>query len=242
LRGDGRSTFPTNTPADNNNAAPGASAPWNSQANNSLNTGGWQAGDPRANQPNPNLTDPRMAPVPDPRFQTTQTPGLPEIRRDANADPRYSQPPYNQPPQNQPFYNQPPYGYGPPPPNYAWNGYNAQPLRDPGPNPNFPPAAVGTPPNYQQVAGRDTNGTSATTNTSSNSTIPPTTPTKNTSARESERYADDAAKPWLPLTFTAMLLFASVGLNFYLGWIAQGIYQRYRALLMEVRNVRAAAI
>ena len=39
-----------------------------------------------------------------------------------------------------------------------------------------------------------------------------------------------------------MLLFASVGLNFYLGWIAQGIYQRYRALLMEVRNVRAAAI
>ena len=50
-----------------------------------------------------------------------------------------------------------------------------------------------------------------------------------------------AEKPWLPLTFTAMLLFASVGLNFYLGWIANGIYVRYRALLMEVRNVRAIA-
>lgn len=239
----------TSTPVNN--------APWNTNAGNNLNTSGWQTGDSRTTQSNQNtanpnnLSDPRMAPINDPRFQTAQTPGLPEVRRD-NSDPRFNQPPYNnqqqpynQPPQNQPPYNQPPWGYGQPPANYAWNGYNAQPLRDPEGNPYYGPPNFA--PNYAQMATRPpaaaTTAPPAEANPTTTTSTPPTTPTKNTSTRTtSDRYPEDAAKPWLPLTFTAMLLFASIGLNFYLGWIAQGIYQRYRALLMEVRNVRATAI
>jgi hypothetical protein len=244
---------PLTDPLRNDGGQTGTSTPWNSRTDNNLNTSGWQTGDSRTAQTNQNgtnpnnLTDPRMTPINDPRFQTAQTPGLPEVRRD-NSDPRFNQPPYNpqqqpynQPPQNQPPYNQPPWGYGQPPANYAWNGYNTQPLRDPEGNPYYGP------PNYAQMATRPptaaTTAPPAEANPGTAATTPPTTPTKNTSARAtSDRYAEDAAKPWLPLTFTAMLLFASIGLNFYLGWIAQGIYQRYRALLMEVRNVRATAM
>ncbi len=47
--------------------------------------------------------------------------------------------------------------------------------------------------------------------------------------------ATSSSKPWLPLTLTTLALFASLGLNAYLGWIAYGIYRRYRDLADEMR-------
>ncbi len=40
------------------------------------------------------------------------------------------------------------------------------------------------------------------------------------------------AKPWLPLTLTLLALFASLGGNFFLGWITWDTRSRYRALLL----------
>jgi hypothetical protein len=40
---------------------------------------------------------------------------------------------------------------------------------------------------------------------------------------------EQPAKPWLPLTFTLLGLFASLGTNVYLGWIAWDSGQRWRA-------------
>jgi hypothetical protein len=34
-------------------------------------------------------------------------------------------------------------------------------------------------------------------------------------------------EPWWPLTMAMLALFASLGGNFYIGWIAVGIYRRY---------------
>ena len=40
-----------------------------------------------------------------------------------------------------------------------------------------------------------------------------------------------AAKPWLPLWLTAVALFASLGANVYLGWIAIDVRRRWRTLV-----------
>jgi hypothetical protein len=42
---------------------------------------------------------------------------------------------------------------------------------------------------------------------------------------------EEPAKPWWPLTFTLLGLFASLGANMYLGWIAWGFRQRCRDAL-----------
>jgi hypothetical protein len=41
---------------------------------------------------------------------------------------------------------------------------------------------------------------------------------------------EQPAKPWLPLTFTLFGLFASLGANVFLGWIAWDSRQRCRAV------------
>ena len=43
-------------------------------------------------------------------------------------------------------------------------------------------------------------------------------------------------KMWWPVTTTVILLFASLGGNFYLGWLAIDFYRRYRELAWEVRT------
>jgi hypothetical protein len=45
----------------------------------------------------------------------------------------------------------------------------------------------------------------------------------------SETQSEQPQKPWLPLTFTLLGLFASLGANVFLGWIAWESRQRYRA-------------
>jgi hypothetical protein len=250
------------SPATNPNAV------WDSKTNqwrtptastpgtNPLNPPGNQQEDPRY-QPN----DPRYA-ADDRSAPATGSNGLPEVRRDNVTDPRDPRDPRNAPPPS--AYGQ----YQPPPAGAPWGPPNyVQPLQDPdrgyyyGPyaqqpppgyyNPNLPPMnrQVG----YQVAANpapapTNTTGTTPTTN-SSNENSSASSATNSTATKAAPPAGsrgpmrdDDAVRPWWPLTFTAILLFASIGLNFYLGWIAHGVYQRYRALLMEVRNVRAATI
>ncbi|MFM7846298.1 MAG: hypothetical protein ACKPEY_18990 [Planctomycetota bacterium] len=47
-----------------------------------------------------------------------------------------------------------------------------------------------------------------------------------------------AQKIWWPLTTTVVLLFASLGGNFYLGWLAVDFYRRYREAAWELRTSR----
>lgn len=48
-------------------------------------------------------------------------------------------------------------------------------------------------------------------------------------------------RPWLPLVLTSLALFASLAANFYLGWVAMGIYRRYRELVVQLQQARQAA-
>jgi hypothetical protein len=50
----------------------------------------------------------------------------------------------------------------------------------------------------------------------------------------------EAAKPWMPLVLTSFALFASLAANMYLGWIAVGIYRRYRAVVGQLHQARTA--
>jgi hypothetical protein len=51
-----------------------------------------------------------------------------------------------------------------------------------------------------------------------------------------EVQSDQPTKPWLPLTFTLFGLFASLGANVYLGWIAWELRQRFRTGLPLVQT------
>ncbi len=57
-----------------------------------------------------------------------------------------------------------------------------------------------------------------------------------------ERLAELQAKPWFPLIVTSMLLFASLAANAYLGWIAVGVYRRYRDVVRQLRRATTATI
>jgi hypothetical protein len=47
-------------------------------------------------------------------------------------------------------------------------------------------------------------------------------------------------KPWMPLVMTSFALFASLAANMYLGWIAIGIYRRYRSVVGQLHQARTA--
>lgn len=48
-----------------------------------------------------------------------------------------------------------------------------------------------------------------------------------------------ASRPWLPLTLTLFTLFASIGGNIFLGWVAHDARSRYGSLLRENREMTA---
>jgi hypothetical protein len=50
----------------------------------------------------------------------------------------------------------------------------------------------------------------------------------------------EAPKPWFPLVLTSFALFASLAANMYLGWIAIGIYRRYRSVVGQLHQARTA--
>ena len=47
-------------------------------------------------------------------------------------------------------------------------------------------------------------------------------------------------RPWKTLIFTSLALFASLAANVYLGWVALGIYRRYRMVVDRLHDVQAA--
>ena len=63
---------------------------------------------------------------------------------------------------------------------------------------------------------------------------------------EAERLIAERAKelqaehPWAPLVLTSLALFGSLAANLYLGWIASGIYRRYRDMCDELHEFVAA--
>jgi hypothetical protein len=50
----------------------------------------------------------------------------------------------------------------------------------------------------------------------------------------------EAEKPWTPLVVTSLALFASLALNLYLGWVAMGIYRKYRGLALRLHHAQLA--
>ncbi len=78
----------------------------------------------------------------------------------------------------------------------------------------------------------DPTGVTGTPDSTPMATAPDTSP-DNASITE-------AAKPWATLTLVGLLLFGSVGLNLYLGWITRGIYGRYQILRDQMRSTRTA--
>lgn len=49
-----------------------------------------------------------------------------------------------------------------------------------------------------------------------------------------------AEQPWAPLVLTSLALFGSLAGNLYLGWIASGIYRRYRDMCDELHEAQAS--
>jgi hypothetical protein len=52
--------------------------------------------------------------------------------------------------------------------------------------------------------------------------------------------AEESSKPWGVLTAVALGLFASIGLNVFLGWVNRDLRTRYRGLLSEMRPKQTA--
>ncbi len=52
---------------------------------------------------------------------------------------------------------------------------------------------------------------------------------------------EEGEKPWPTLVFTIILLFASIGGNLYLGWIAWDFGERYKSIASELRGINLAA-
>ncbi len=50
----------------------------------------------------------------------------------------------------------------------------------------------------------------------------------------------EPAKPWRTLVLTSMALFASLAANVYLGWVALGIYRRYREVAAQLHRFQAS--
>lgn len=55
-----------------------------------------------------------------------------------------------------------------------------------------------------------------------------------------EETAKSLEKPWTPLVLTSLALFASLAANVYLGWVALGIYRRYRDMVGQLHQAQAS--
>ena len=49
-----------------------------------------------------------------------------------------------------------------------------------------------------------------------------------------------AEHPWVPLVLTSLALFGSLAANAYLGWVAVGIYHRYRDMCEQLHEAQAS--
>jgi hypothetical protein len=64
---------------------------------------------------------------------------------------------------------------------------------------------------------------------------------QNLAAAEERGVAEVQSKPWL-LVVTLLILFASVGLNVYLGMIAWDLYERYRTTIEQLKSATEARV
>lgn len=197
------------------------------------------------NQPNPNpygQYDPNRG---NPNYNTGGATGT--NNTNPYGIPPYSNP-YGQPPNGQPgagqppaqpnyppnYANYPPYGqtnpYAEPP-----RGSTQPPYYGPQPQPQPQPQPAPQPPVVAAAPVPDPAPTAAP--------APAAAPVSTTSARPSDvgypsRSADAAPDehPWLPMMVTSLALIASLGANLFLGWIAMGLYDRYRRALTDMRE------
>jgi hypothetical protein len=63
----------------------------------------------------------------------------------------------------------------------------------------------------------------------------------NAQAAQVARTSDDFARPWTPLILTTLALFASLGANAYLSWLAWSFFWRYRDAANDLMRSRAMA-
>jgi hypothetical protein len=59
-------------------------------------------------------------------------------------------------------------------------------------------------------------------------------------ALEEEEAERIKARPWAALVWTTLALFGSLAANAYLGWVAVGIYGRYRDMCEELHEAQAS--
>jgi hypothetical protein len=53
--------------------------------------------------------------------------------------------------------------------------------------------------------------------------------------------ADEAVRPWTPLILTTLALFASLGANAYLAWLAWSFFWRYRDAITDLARSRSSS-
>ena len=64
---------------------------------------------------------------------------------------------------------------------------------------------------------------------------------QNFAAAEDRAVAEVESKPWV-LVVTLLVLFASVGLNVYLGMISWDLYERYRTTIDQLKTATEARV
>lgn len=166
---------------------------------------------------------------------TTGTGGYaPTTGQSTYPNQQYTQPQYSQPAGNQPQYQTNPTGQ----PQFDPNSYAAQHGNY---QPNYQsPGTAG----YTQVASRPdtptTAGTAAPPVTTAGWTnsANPTQPAAATPAASATKLTEPE-RPWTPLILTTLALFASLGANAYLGWLAWSFFWRFRDAVTESARTRS---
>ena len=171
--------------------------------------------DPR--YPDPRTTDPRVADprTTDPRYTDPRytDPRYTDPRYTGYTDPRYTDPRYTDPRYTDPRY----------PGLTGRDPYPTQPYDDPARRPATPRGEAPT-------TGPVPDPSPPVATTAPNPTTPTVTPARLPAA------AEPAEKPYVPMLVTSLALIASLGGNLFLGWVAMGLYDRYRRALTDMRD------
>lgn len=143
----------------------------------------------------------------------------------------YQQPNYQD--QNSGYGQQNPTGY--PPQGYAANPPLQYPQQQQQPAATI--AARNDVPAAANPAAQPANGWSASANQTA---VPPTVQPATVAATAAISKAEaEKDRPWTPLILTTLALFASLGTNAYLGWLAWSFFWRFRDAVTESARTRA---
>jgi hypothetical protein len=95
------------------------------------------------------------------------------------------------------------------------------------------------PPNYQQPANNWQQAPAAAAPNYSVAQLPPNYVQQQQPATTTA--AEEEVRPWTPLILTTLALFASIGANGYLGWLAWSFFWRFRDSASDLARARTAA-